>query len=67
MEQNRAVGEFDPEPRPVWDLHVLTLALEALEHDLEAATDPSEHREVTEQIRLLTARIDRAIGVAPHR
>src|SRR3954468_8969502 len=29
--------------RPVWDLHVLTLALEALERDLEAAADPSEH------------------------
>jgi hypothetical protein len=44
---------------------VLTLALEALERDLEGATDPSEHRELTEQIRLLTARIDRLIGVAP--
>jgi hypothetical protein len=49
--------------RPVWDLHVLTLALEALESDLEAATDPSEHRELTEHIRLLTARIDAAIGL----
>ncbi|MDH2442372.1 hypothetical protein QDR37_00260 [Amnibacterium sp. CER49] len=50
--------------RPVWDLHVLALALEALEQDLERTTDPSEHRELTEQIRLLTARIDRLIGVA---
>jgi hypothetical protein len=28
------------EERPLWDLHVLTLALEALEQDLEAASDP---------------------------
>jgi hypothetical protein len=44
---------------------VLTLALEAMEAELEAATDPSEHRELTEQIRMLTARIDRLIGVSP--
>ena len=49
----------------MWDLHVLTLALEAMEHDLESATDPSEHRELTEQIRLLTAHIDRLIGAPP--
>ena len=54
----------EPESRPVWDLHVLTLALEAMERDLEAATDPSEHRELTEQIRMLTAHIDRLIGAA---
>jgi hypothetical protein len=59
------VTDEEPVERPVWDLHVLTLALEALERDLEGATDPSEHRELTEQIRLLTARIDRLIGVAP--
>jgi hypothetical protein len=53
------------EERPLWDLHVLTLALESMERDLEAATDPSEHRELTEQIRLLTARIDGLIGVRP--
>jgi hypothetical protein len=58
----------DAEPtgeRHVWDLHVLTLALEAMESDLEAATDPSEHRELTEQIRMLTARIDALIGIGP--
>jgi hypothetical protein len=51
--------------RPVWDLHVLTLALESMERDLEAATDPFEHRELTEQIRMLTARIDRLMGLGP--
>jgi hypothetical protein len=60
------VTEAEPAgERPVWDLHVLTLALEALEQDLEATTDPSEHRELTEQIRLLTARIDAAMGLRP--
>jgi hypothetical protein len=49
------------EGRPFWDLHVLNLALETMERELEATTDPSEHRELTEQIRLLTARIDRLI------
>jgi hypothetical protein len=49
--------------RPVWDLHVLTLALEAIESELEAATDPSEHRELTEQLRMLTARIDAVMGL----
>jgi len=48
-----------------WDLHVLTLALETLESELDAATDPSEHREITERIRLLTAHIDRLLGVGP--
>lgn len=57
--------DLDPAGRPMWDLHVLTLALESMERDLEAATDPSEHRELTEQIRMLTARIDRLIGTAP--
>lgn len=51
----------------MWDLHVLTLALEAMERDLEATTEPSEHRELTEQIRLLTAHIDRLIGGVPGR
>ena len=51
------------EERPLWDLHVMTLALEALEGELEAATDPAEHRELTEQIRRLTAHIDRVIGL----
>ncbi len=46
----------------MWDLYVLTSALEAMERDLESTTDPSEHRELTEQIRLLTARIDRLIA-----
>jgi hypothetical protein len=36
-----------------------------MERDLEAATDAAEHRELTEQIRLLTARIDRLLGVGP--
>jgi hypothetical protein len=49
----------------VWDLHVLTLALETMERELEATTDASEHRELREQIRLLTARIDRAMGLRP--
>jgi hypothetical protein len=57
--------DAEPGGRTVWDLHVLTLALEAMEHDLESATDPSEHRELTEQIRLLTAHIDRLIGAPP--
>lgn len=51
--------------RPYADLHVLTLALETMEQDLEAATDPAEHRELTEQIRMLTARIDAVIGIGP--
>ena len=33
--------------------------------ELETATDPSEHRELTEQIRRLTAHIDRMIGALP--
>jgi hypothetical protein len=58
--------ETEPAPeRPVWDLHVLTLALESMERDLDAATDPSEHRELSEQIRMLTARIDRLMGLGP--
>ncbi|MCU1472846.1 hypothetical protein [Amnibacterium sp.] len=57
--------DAEPESRPAWDLHVLTLALEAMERDLEAATDPSEHRELTEQIRMITAHIDRLIGAPP--
>jgi hypothetical protein len=58
--------EADAAPeRPVWDLHVLTLALESMERDLDAATDPSEHRELSEQIRMLTARLDRLIGLGP--
>jgi hypothetical protein len=60
------VAEGEPMAgRPMWDLHVLTLALESMEQDLEAATDPSEHRELTEQIRILAARIDRLIGLGP--
>lgn len=55
----------EPVGRPVWDLHVLALALDALEQDLERTTDPAEHRELTEQIRLLAARIDRLIGISP--
>lgn len=51
--------------QPVWDLHVMTLALESLESELEAATDPAEHRELTEQIRRLTAHIDAVIGIRP--
>ena len=51
--------------QPLWDLHVMTLALEALESELEAATDPAEHRELTEQIRRLTAHIDGVIGIGP--
>jgi hypothetical protein len=61
------VTDGDAEARPAWDLHVLTLALEAMERELEATTDPSEHRELTEQIRMLVARIDRAIGALPPR
>jgi len=60
------MSDVEPGGRPVWDLHVLALALEAMERDLEAATDPSEHRELTEHVRTLTAHIDRLIG-APHR
>jgi hypothetical protein len=60
------VAEGEPgAERPLWDLHVLTLALESMERDLDAATDPFEHRELTEQIRMLTARIDRLIGLGP--
>lgn len=51
----------------MWDLHVLTLALETMERELETTTDPSEHRELTEQIRRLTAHIDRMIGAGPSR
>lgn len=65
--QNRTVTDAVPEERPVWDLHVLTLALEAMEQELEATTDPFEHRELTEQIRRLTAHIDRIIGAPPSR
>ena len=46
----------------MWDLHVLTLALETMERELESTTDPSELRELTEQIRRITAHIDRLIG-----
>lgn len=59
--------DAEPARWAVTDLHVLTLALEAMERDLDAATDPSEHRELTDQIRMLTAHIDRVIGVAPPR
>ena len=55
----------EPSDRPQWDLSVLAFALEAMERDLEATTDASEHRELTEQIRIITARIDRLIGAAP--
>jgi hypothetical protein len=59
------VTDAEQGERPVWDLHVLTLALETMELELETATDPSEHRELTEQIRRLTAHIDRMIGALP--
>jgi hypothetical protein len=57
------VDSEPPEGAPFTDLHVLTLALETMERDLEAATDAAEHRELTEQIRLLTSRIDWLLGV----
>ena len=59
--------DAEPGERPIWDLHVLTLALETMERELETTTDPSEHRELTEQIRRLTAHIDRMIGAHPSR
>jgi hypothetical protein len=65
VQQDRSVTDGGWAGRPYADLHVLTLALETMEQDLEAATDPAEHRELTEQIRMLAARIDALIGIGP--